>query len=260
MVSPSFFKNSFIEGILEGYQTFDAIGGILVGGVIVISLALQTNYSYHEKKSIISKAGWIAGFGLMIIYGGLIALGAHFNSVLVAENRTDLLGQLSIQTLGNIGSTFLSILFALACFTTAVGIITGTVDFVKGITNNSKLGYTLTAIFACFVGILVGQFNVGYIINIAIPALMFIYPITIILILLNVLPEKYTSKIVFRTVVLVTFIFSIPDFLQFFVSEDSLSAIKSVIPLSENSMGWVLPLFVTFICVNGYSRLIQNNA
>jgi LIVCS family branched-chain amino acid:cation transporter len=28
----SIFTNSFVEGILEGYQTFDAIGGVVVGG------------------------------------------------------------------------------------------------------------------------------------------------------------------------------------------------------------------------------------
>jgi len=62
-VKSSIFKNSFTEGILEGYQTFDAIGGVLVGGVIVISLSLQSNYTYHEKKSIITKAGWFSGAG-----------------------------------------------------------------------------------------------------------------------------------------------------------------------------------------------------
>ena len=79
---------------------------------------------------------------------------------------------------------------------------------------------------------------------------MFIYPITIVLILLNALPEKWASKLIFRGVVLVTFIFSIPDFLKFIISEEKIAPLKEMIPLSENSMGWVLPALLVFAFLN----------
>ncbi len=255
-IKNSIFNTTFTEGILEGYQTFDAIGGVLVGGVIVISLSLQSNYSFAEKKSIITKAGFLSGLGLLLIYGGLIALGAHYNGSFQTENRTELLSFLSAEALGNIGAVFLGILVALACFTTAVGILTGTADFVKGIANNSKLAYTITAIFGSTIGVAIGQFDVHYIINIALPVLMFIYPITIVLILLNALPKKWASKIVFKSVVLVTFIFSIPDFLQFLIPEENLEFIRNTIPLSKNSMGWVLPALIIFILTNLVTKSI----
>jgi LIVCS family branched-chain amino acid:cation transporter len=249
-VRDSIFNNSFAEGILEGYQTFDAIGGVVVGGVIVISLSLQGKFNYEEKKRMIARSGLFAGFGLFVIYGGLIALGAHNSNVLVIDNRTELLSVLSIQTLGNIGNAFLSVLVALACFTTAVGIVTGTSDFVKGLLGNSQKVYITTAILGSVLGVLIGQFDVHYIINIALPALMFIYPITIVLIILNVVPEKWASKLVFRGVVLATFIFSIPDFLKFIIAEEKITPIKEMIPLSEFSMGWVLPAVVVFLLLN----------
>ncbi|MFT4697648.1 MAG: LIVCS family branched-chain amino acid:cation transporter [Flavobacteriaceae bacterium] len=246
----SIFNNSFVEGILEGYQTFDAIGGVVVGGVIVISLSLQGKFNYEEKKKMIAKSGLIAGLGLFIIYGGLIALGAHNSGELIIENRTELLSTLSLQTLGNIGNAFLSVLVALACFTTAVGIVTGTADFVKGLMGNSQRAYIITGIVGCVLGVLMGQFDVHYIIVVALPALMFIYPITIVLIILNVVPEKWASKLVFRGVVLATFIFSIPDFLKFIISEEKITPIKEMIPFSEYSMGWVLPAFIVFVLLN----------
>ena len=166
------------------------------------------------------------------------------------ENRTQLLTLLSTNTLGSIGTAFLSVLVALACFTTAVGIVTGTADFVKGVTQNSQGAYTATAVLGCVLGVVVGQFNVGYIIDIALPALMFIYPITIVLIVLNAIPKRFASKRVFRGVTLVTIVFSIPDFLQFFVSEGSLDGIQSVIPLSNVSLGWVLPAFLVLVGLN----------
>jgi len=249
-VRDSIFNNSFAEGILEGYQTFDAIGGVVVGGVVVISLSLQGEFNYEEKKKMIIRSGLFAGLGLFLIYGGLIVLGAHNSNVLVIDNRTELLSVLSIQTLGNIGNVFLSVLIALACFTTAVGIVTGTADFVKGLIGNSQKAYIFTAIIASVLGVIIGQFNVHYIINIALPILMFIYPMTIVLIILNVLPENWASTIVFKGVVLATFIFSIPDFLKFFIAEENLFPLKEMIPLSEYSLGWVLPAIIVFLLFN----------
>ncbi|GHC45700.1 branched-chain amino acid transport system II carrier protein [Ulvibacter litoralis] len=249
-MQPSIFGNAFTEGILEGYQTFDAIGGVVVGGVIVISLALQGTFSYTEKKSIIAKGGLIAGIALFLIYGGLIALGAMHNTTLEAANRTELLTVLSTETLGNVGTAFLAVLVALACFTTAVGIVTGTSDFVKGLVGNSPVAYKVTAVLGCLLGIVVGQFNVGYIIDIALPALMFIYPITIVLILLNALPKRFASPLVFRAVTIVTLLFSVPDFLPFITSESFAAPIKALVPLSKNSLGWVLPAALAFLLMN----------
>ena len=246
----SIFENSFAEGILEGYQTFDAIGGVVVGGVIVISFRLQGRYNYTEKKRMIARSGLFAGLGLSIIYGGLIALGARYSGTLEIENRTELLTVLSTQTLGNIGTAFLGVLVALACFTTAVGIVTGTADFVKGIAANSPIAYRVTAVLGCVLGVAVGQFDVHYIIDIAVPALMFIYPITIVLILLNLTPNRYASKRVFRAVTIVAILFSIPDFLEVLISEETVTAIKNWIPFSKNSLGWVLPALLTFAVAN----------
>ena len=258
-VNPSLFETPFVDGILEGYQTFDAIGGVVVGAVIIISLHLRGHTTYEAKKELITKSGFIAGFGLLIIYGGLILSGSLFGSTF-AENATriEVLSGLSSQTLGNIGTAFLSVLVALACFTTAVGIVTGTADYIKGMLKDSQKAYIITAALSSLIGIIVGSYNVGFIIDVAVPVLMFLYPITIVLILLNIVPDKFASKLVFRSVVLVTFVFSIPDFLQFFVPADSLTGIQNFIPFSKFSLGWVLPAFLTFLSVNFTKKSNKN--
>jgi len=251
-MNPSIFKTPLLDGFFEGYQTYDALGGLVMGGVVIISLnKLKGGISLDDKKEILKKSGLIAILGLIIIYTGLIAVGALYNSEFGSDiTRTELLSGLSLKTLGNIGSVFLSVLVALACFTTAVGIIVGTADFFKGLFKESQKVYLITAIASCGIGILVGQMNVKYIIDVALPVLMFIYPLAIVLILLNVIPDKYASKTVFRAVVLVTFLFSIPDFLKFLVPPESLDSIIKVVPLSSHGLGWVLPAFFTFVLVN----------
>ena len=155
ILGASGFENPFIDGILEGYQTFDAIAGVVVGAVIIISLDYSSHTTFEAKRTLIRKAGFIAGTGLLLIYGGLILGGALYASTF-AENasRTEVLAGLSTQTLGNFGTTFLSVLVALACFTTAVGIVTGTADYIKGVFNNSKKVYIITAAIASILGII----------------------------------------------------------------------------------------------------------
>ena len=260
-MNTSTFDTPIVSGLLEGYQTFDAIGAVLIGGVIIISLNLKGHTSFTEKKELIKKAGIIAGIGLFVIYAGLISVGAFYGSEIFVDGslsndmqRANLLRGISVSTLGNIGNTFLSALIAMACFTTAVGIVTGTSDYFKGLFKNSQKAYIITATLGCLIGVLMGQLDFHSIIVIALPVLMFIYPITIILILLNVLPEKFASPTVFRVVVGVTFLFSIPDFLKFIINPESLTGIQSYIPLSQYSLGWVLPAILIFVLVNVFKN------
>jgi branched-chain amino acid uptake carrier len=245
-------KNPFSHGILEGYQTFDAIAAIVVGAVIIISINLkEKEASFEEKRKLIRKAGFWAGVGLFSVYAGLILTGALFSDQFDGDiSRTLLLSELSIKILGSTGSIFLSILVSLACFTTAVGVITGTADFIKGRFNNSDLAYKITALISCVLGVLMGQFNVDYIIAVAIPSLMFIYPITIVLILLNVLPDRFTSSTVFKTVVWTTILFSVPDFLGSIGLGEMITPYVSWIPFSTHQLGWILPALLALILSN----------
>ncbi len=251
-----------VAGIIEGYQTFDAIGAVVVGAVIIISISFKDDASFEAKKRLIRKSGIIAGLGLFLIYTGLISVGAYYSSELQIDatmsndmQRANLLREISISALGTFGNTVLSILISLACFTTAVGIIAGTADYFKGLFNNSQLVYILTAVIACVFGIVVGQLNFNTIIHIALPVLMFIYPITIVLILLNVLPENKTSVLVFRIVVLVTFIFSLPDVLAFIIPKAHVRPIIDLIPLAEYHLGWIIPAIISFVAVNVYEKI-----
>ncbi len=185
--------------------------------------------------------------------------GALFNSSF-EENvtRTEVLKGISTQTLGIASTAFLSLLVSLACFTTGVGIITGAADYIKSIFKNSQKVYVITTFISCVLGVVIGQFSVHYIIDIALPVLMFMYPVTIVLILLNILPDYMTSPFIFRGVIITTFLFSIPDFLGFFVPKENLNLIREIIPLSSQSLGWVIPACVVFVLLNLHTY-IKNN-
>lgn len=244
----TFLQHPVSEGILEGYQTFDAIGAVVVGGVILVSLNLEyPDLEVRQRFLHISRAGWMAGLGLLLLYGGLILSGALLQGEFPQDlSRTELLRAMSTWALGAHGNAFLSVLISLACFTTAVGIVTGTSDFVQSRFGGSVMAYRLTAVAGCLLGVLMGQLPVDYIIAVALPALMFIYPLTISLILLNALPGSWTPRPVFRAVVLTTLLFSIPDFLGSLGVGGPGHWLAGWWPLQAYQMGWVIPSAIVF--------------
>src|SRR5690606_37612411 len=93
-------------------------------------------------------------------------------------------------------------------------------------------------------------FDVAFIIELALPALFLIYPLTIVLIVLNIVPQRYASPQVFRAVVITALLFSIPDFMESLGFETFRRTITPYIPLAKNSLGWVLPSLAVFLLWN----------
>ncbi|KKL13125.1 hypothetical protein LCGC14_2528880, partial [marine sediment metagenome] len=84
-------KTPFSEGFLEGYQTFDAIAAMVVGAVVIISLNLNQKGDYAHKKKVIIRGGLLAGLALILIYAGLIYVGALYTAAQPTDSRTELL-------------------------------------------------------------------------------------------------------------------------------------------------------------------------
>ncbi|MBT8375370.1 MAG: branched-chain amino acid transport system II carrier protein, partial [Bacteroidia bacterium] len=249
-------KQPLVDGLLEGYQTYDAIAGMVMGGVVVISMNAMGGSSYNKKRKIIARSGLIAMTGLFIIYAGLIALGAKYsNEFDTSITRIQLLQGLAQKTLGATGTLFINSLMGLACFTTAVAIIVSVADFFKTLFKNSQRAYVVAAIISCVLGILIGSFEVGVIIDVAVPALLLIYPISIVLILLTVLPERLATTLMFRAVVFVTLLCSLPEVLGAIFSAEWILRLMATLPLSAYSLGWVLPAFFTFFVILIYNSL-----
>ena len=219
-------KLPVLYGFFEGYQTFDAIAALVVGGVIIISVKLKGYTSGVEIRKIIISSAILAALGLLMVYGGLIYNGALVNSEFPANiTRTQLLSGISYLNLGAMAEVSLAILVALACFTTAVSIITGTADFMSERIRKAYV-YPITVTIACILGIVMGAFSVNAIIEIALPVLMLIYPLTIVLILLNVMPKQFRTKLVMRATVIAAIVFSFPEVLQYVVPSELFANIR----------------------------------
>ena len=238
------------EGILEGYQTFDAMGAVVVGAVIIISLNLKTDLEYSIRKTIITRAGILAGLALCLIYCGLIYSGSVLSGIFdQGLDRSGILNEMIIYALGEKGHIFLALLIALACFSTTVGIITGAADFVKGITGNSVPAYRITAALSCLIGILIGQLNVDFIIELAIPALLFIYPLIIVFILLHNLPDTWVSTATFKAVTFTVILFCVPDVMNALGYSYLSDTLAGLSPWNTTNFSWTIPALLVFLAM-----------
>ena len=291
-LDPTTMENPFGSSLLEGYQTFDAIAAVVIGGVLLVSIqkmqakgkvtptnadqtanvdeaanviaaqapngnqAQPDNNPYHQQKSTVRFAAVFSAITLSAIYVGLIYAGAQAQGNFdAASSRTVILQGVAQLFLGNTAPLGLGILVALACFTTATGIVTGTADFVSSYfegpgyaPGTARKVFVGVAIAGAILGVLMGQFPVVYIIAIAVPALVFIYPTTIILMALHVLPDSWATPTAFKATVICCFVVNTPAFLDS-LGYSALQEATAFMPLSAQGLAWVLPVLLTLLGV-----------
>ncbi|MGL4970409.1 MAG: branched-chain amino acid transport system II carrier protein [Cetobacterium sp.] len=224
--------NPLSYGFISGYQTMDALASVLFGVIIVSGLEGKGITDKNEQKLFLSNAGFIAAIGLGFIYLSLIYLGAQISSIkgLTTAQTTLTLAQL---TLGNIGKIAFGICVAAACLTTSVGLVALASDWFSKLT---KISYKKMAIGICLFSAVLSVGGLDYIISLSIPVLVILYPVTIVLILLNIFGIK--NHLAFKAVVSITLIISIAETFKIDLS---------FIPLATAGFPWIIPSLIAFV-------------
>ncbi|MGL5543874.1 MAG: branched-chain amino acid transport system II carrier protein [Cetobacterium sp.] len=224
--------NPLSYGFISGYQTMDALASVLFGVIIVSGLEGKGITDKNEQKLFLSNAGFIAAIGLGFIYLSLIYLGAQISSIkgLTTAQTTLTLAQL---TLGNIGKIAFGICVAAACLTTSVGLVALASDWFSKLT---KISYKKMAIGICLFSAVLSVGGLDYIISLSIPVLVILYPVTIVLILLNIFGIK--NHLAFKAVVSITLIISIAETFKIDLS---------FIPLAKAGFPWIIPSLIAFV-------------
>lgn len=231
----------FITGVTQGYQTMDALG---IGGIVALIMTSLVSKGYTDKNENISlaiKSALIACVGLTIVYGGLTYLGATASSLYDTNiSQTALLINITHHLLGNTGTIMLAIVVGFACLTTSIGLTSVTAKFFEDLTNE-KLKYEHIVIFICVFSAIVSNFGVDKIIQIAIPILILIYPVTIVLVVMNIFKKIIPNDMTLKGAAYVTLLISSLNVI------DSLGlSIQFVhkIPLASLGFNWILPAII----------------
>ena len=241
MPEQAYVSNSFVNGLLEGYNTMDAIAGLAFGIIIVNCIR---DMQIHDGKLVaieIIKAGIAAGILMAIIYFASTIIGAKSRALFeISENGGIAFAQIAEYYLGRTGLIVLAFTIGLACLKTAIGLITSCSEaFIKMFPNS--LDYKKWTIIFCVFSFIVSNFGLTTIIKYSIPMLMFLYPIAMVLIIIGIFSYRTDNKIVFRCTLVGTIFAAIFDFIKTLPFGIDVSFISKILPLFDLGFSWILP-------------------
>lgn len=248
-ISPdaSYTSGSLVNGLLEGYNTMDAIAGLAFGVIVVNCIR---DLGIHDGKLVakeIIKAGIFTALLMSIIYLATTIMGAKSRVLFeISENGGIALAELAEYHLGKIGLVILAITIGLACLKTAVGLVTSCAETFEKMFPNKLSNKQLTIIFTVF-SFVISNFGLTTIINYSIPVLMFLYPIAIVLIILGIFSYRTDNKIVFRCTLVGTVFAAIFDFIKTLPFDIDVSFMSKYLPLFDIGFSWIVPSLIGLV-------------
>lgn len=169
-------ENVAATGIEAGYQTMDVLATLLFGFIILKSAQAKGYTKAKAQIRVVSGASLVAGIGLLVVYLGLTYLGATTANLFdITVDRTYLVTSIVQQLLGHGGLILFAIVVALACITTAVGLVSACANYFSGL-SGGRLSYPVLVCLICLFSAVVSNFGINEIIAIASPILSVVYP------------------------------------------------------------------------------------
>ena len=224
------------KGFVSGYQTMDALASVIFGVVIVKGLEGKGIVDEREQRYFLSGSALIAAIGLGLIYFSLMYLGARVSGV-GAFSTTSAALYLAEITLGSAGKIAFGICVATACLTTSVGLVAIASDWFARFT---PISYKMWSVIICVFSGVMAIGGVDFIIKLSIPVLCILYPVTIILILLNVFGVKHV--LVYRAATYTTLVVIIlEEVFSKILHVTSITNLLAKIPMAESGFVWVVP-------------------
>ena len=254
-IKPDIYPHAFKKGFLEGYQTMDTIASIAYAGIILKAIKNGRNLTQKQEFSFLIKAGLVAILSLALIYGGFALVGAKMHSVLVTNDKIELLVKTTSYLLGNYGNLVLAICIAGACLTTAIGLVATVGEFFSSITS---FKYEKIVIFTVIISFLLSILGVESIIRISVPILVFIYPVMISLIILNLFGKYIKNDYVYKGVVLFTGIIGLIESLASIgITNTYTNSVLEILPFSDYGLTWLFPGLIGYILFSLMFRKVQ---
>lgn len=231
----------FADGFTVGYMALDALAALFFTGMVLNNFRDKGITREEDLDSATNKAGLLAGIGLAIVYGGLTVLGAYSQSYAPLDiSHADLLTAIVHKVLGNIGNVAMSIAVGFACLTTAVGLSSATANFFEEVTKG-KLKYELGIVITIIASGLLAVLGVEKIVALSTPLLLVLYPVVIVLIVLNMFDKGKMSETVYRTAVIFTLPTGLMDCLNSMgVNGSAIIQAYAKLPLADYGFTWLI--------------------
>lgn len=244
--------HAYGHAFIEGYQTVDGLGAIIFAPIIISALVAKGYKSTQSQIKMTILSGMLAMGVIGIVYGGFIYIGAQFTSIFPADiERTNLFVGIVQRLLGESGTIIMSVGVIMACLTTAIGLAMTTGDYFAEI-SNGKLPYKWCAIVSIVISFFAANLGVDTIVSLSGPMLTLVYPVVIVLVILNVIDKFIPGQWTYRATVFMAFVVEIPKTCSAYgFPIESLQKRIQQLPFAGNQLEWLMPAIIGFAV--GYS-------
>ncbi len=238
--------NILSTGMLEAYNTMNAIAALLFGGWVLHELSIRNIKTKEDQNKNLNIIGFSTAVLLGITSTVLVYLGASSGASFPEASIGVLSTNIAQGLLGQIGLVSFAIIMAFSCLTTAAAIISMAGDMFLEMTNN-KMNYRLTVTLATIIGFTLGLVGLSKIVKYTVPWLVLLYPSIVVLILSALYYQFDKIKNAVTIGVVVALIFGLGDMLSFYGTSNIITKIASQLPLGKQGLGWILPTIVIMI-------------
>lgn len=248
-------QNPITVGLLDGYNTMDALAALAFAIIIITNIR---KLGVTEPKDIAletAKSGIVCVIGMSLVYAFLAYMGSTSVNLLDGDNGGILLSQMSNHYLGSLGKILLAGIVISACLKTAIGLISACSQMFAELFPNS-LSYKNYAILFTLISFGIANLGLAQIISLSIPVLMFLYPLSITLMILSLLVVFIKKdRHIYRWTTGFTAAAALLDFFKAapeFISSNPL--VTNILNFGENYLpgyelgfGWVIPALIGFV-------------
>ena len=264
----AYAADAFATGLLEGYNTMDALAGLAFGIIVVDAIRRLGVTEPGQIARDTIRAGVFSALLMALIYLLVAVVGAQSRGMFeAAPNGGEALAQIARYYFGGAGGLILAATVTVACLKTTVGLITSCGEtFVRLFPAGPS--YPVWAVGFCALSLLLANLGLDAIIAYSVPVLMFLYPLSIVLILLTLVGKLFGNS---RTVLAGTVGCTIPAALldlagalpagaQGALKLEPVLRLTQWLPLADKGFGWVCPALLGLALGLVFDRLGRRKA
>lgn len=249
------------RGFLDGYQTMDLLAALYFGIVISANVRQMGVDSGPQVRRETGYAGLGTGVLLIVIYSALSFVGVVSGSLAAIDPKSDtgatVLTNLTSAMFGPFGTAFLGVVFVIACLNVCTGLICTCSSYFQSrfpTVAGHHVSYRVWTLAFTVFSFVVSNAGLSMIIKVSVPVLSALYPIAIVLVALSLAHNVFSAR--FPRVYFWTVLFTgvaaglrcIASLAEVFgISIHWLDQMLSWLPLSQFTLGWVVPALIGLV-------------
>jgi len=226
----------------------DVLAAIAFGGIVARALSAKNVTNPQKIIQYTISAGFVSVILLACLYFALFYLGATSDAVAQgATNGGQIFSRYVNSLFGTAGTWIMAGIITLASLTTLVGVTSACGDYFSKF--STRFSYPFWIVFFTAMTTIISQYGLTKLLRVTIPALLLIYPMAIMLVVLQLVRNKLPSiRLSYYVTIFVTVCFSLVDSLKNLdVLPEGLHQVMIHFPLYSQGLAWLVPALCTLV-------------